>query len=195
MTKKKSEQVREHLITYDDYAKLPDDGVRYELSNGKLEAMTTAPHPIHQLISQEMAVLLKKSCKQEYITFTAPVDVILSNTEVRQPDLIMVHRNRIEMITHRGIEGTPDLIAEVLSPSSIKRDRVSKQTTYAKYAIPEYWIIDPIHQSLEQYVLEGKRYNLQEVYMEKQTVQSQHLACASFSMFDIFANIPELPNA
>lgn len=117
MTKRKQDVVRESPLTYDDYANLPDDGIRYELASGQLEAMTPAPHPKHQLVIQKLAYVIEESCSTDYIVFLAPVDVILSDTEVRQPDLIMLHRDRFStLVTNRGIEGPPDLVAEVLSP-------------------------------------------------------------------------------
>jgi Uma2 family endonuclease len=85
-----------------------------------------------------------------------PEDGILKSTEVRQPDIVMIHRNRLNIITKRGIEGASDLVVEILSPSSIKRDKVSKLKSYAQYKIPEYWIVDPSNGILEQYILEPK---------------------------------------
>ncbi|MFK4996837.1 Uma2 family endonuclease [Bacillus sp. N9] len=116
----KNNVIKEQTVTYDDYAQMPDDGNRYELVDGTLELMTPAPSPKHQLISFQMQSVLTESCQSEYIIFASPIDLILSNTEVRQPDLVMVHRNKIEIITKRGIEGIPNMVAEILSPHSVK---------------------------------------------------------------------------
>lgn len=192
--KKKKHVIKEEPLTYDDYAKLPSDGVRYELVDGILQAMTPAPHPIHQLVNQELAFQLKETCHGEYIIFSAPIDLILSETEVRQPDLLMVHRERLDIVTKRGIEGQPDLVVEILSPTSMKRDRLDKLKTYATYNIPEYWLIDPIQKFLEQYRLQKDRYELQALYLKDEIVTSDHISCAAFSMADIFADIPGFPN-
>lgn len=192
------ESVREAPLTYDDYASMPDDGMRYELAAGQLEAMTPAPHPNHQLILSELVQAIKDTCSTDYIIFFAPVDVIFSDIEVRQPDLVMLHRSRLSLLTNRGIEGPPDLVAEVLSPSTIKRDREDKRRSYAKYGVPEYWIIDMNNEHLEQYVLqidEHKHgYELAEVYNEDDPVRSSKIPCVSFSMKDIMDSLPELPN-
>jgi len=131
----------------------------------------------------------------EYYIFDAPLDVILSETEVRQPDLIMVHRSRSHILTQRGIEGAPDLVAEVVSPSYRWRDKVQKLKAYAKYAIPEYWIIDPASQTLEQYVLSGSVYDLVNVYAQDDPVNSDKLTNVSFTMNDIFSQVPDLPES
>lgn len=192
---KKPDKIREQSLTYNDYATIPDDGIRYELFDGVLQAMSPAPHPIHQLVCQEMSYALKQSCQNEYITFVSPIDVILSNVEVRQPDVVMIHRSRIDLVTNRGIEGSPDLIIEALSPSSIKRDRKDKSITYASFGIPEYWLVDPVQKTLEQYILKEGSNLLNEVYMDKQKVNTIHIPCISFTMDDIFTGIPEFPNA
>src|SRR5690625_3267026 len=177
--------IKEQPVTYDDYAQLPDDGKRYELADGVLELMTPAPTPKHQAVSSQILSILMGSCQSEYMIFASPIDLILSDTEVRQPDLVMVQRSKIDIITRRGIEGIPDLVAEILSPHSIKRDKQSKLRTYAKYQIPEYWIVDPAHESLEQYALSDSRYELLNVFERGEIVQSDRLPCVSFTMGQI----------
>jgi Uma2 family endonuclease len=190
----RKDKIREQPLTYDDYAALPDDGMRYELVDGVLEAMTPAPSSMHQLVSFQLQRTIAQSCESDYIILYAPLDVILSPTEVRQPDLVMVHRSRIDIITKRGIEGPPDLVVEILSPYTIKRDRLGKRKTYARYRIPEYWIVDPASASLEQYVLQDRAYDLFDVYTGDEPVRSDHIPCVSFTMNDVMSRIPDLPD-
>ncbi|MCR2822251.1 Uma2 family endonuclease [Lederbergia panacisoli] len=185
--------LKEDPITYDDYAQLPDDGKRYELANGVLELMTPAPTPKHQIISTKMLTILMNSCQQEYIIFASPIDLILSTTEARQPNLVMIHRNNIEITTKRGIEGIPNLVAEILSPHSIKIDRFDKLKVYARYRIPEYWIIDPANEVLEQYVLVNNDYEIFNVFGREDTVQSEQIKCVSFTMAEIMDAAADLP--
>jgi Uma2 family endonuclease len=192
---KKPGIIREQPLTYDDYAALPDDGNRYELVNGVLEMMTPSASSNHQLISYQIQKRVSQTCESEYFIIYAPLDVILSPVEVRQPDLVMIHRNRVDIITKRGIVGAPDLVVEILSPSSIKRDKVGKIKSYAQYAIPEYWIVDPTNGALEQYVLKAHAYDLIEVYTEDEQIQSNHIQCVSFSMNEIMSKIPDLPDS
>lgn len=184
--------IREQTVTYDDYARMPEDGKRYEVADGTLELLS-APTPKHQVISTQMLTMLTNSCQSDYIVFASPVDLILSATEVRQPDLIMVHRGRIGIITRRGIEGIPDLVAEILSPHSVKRDKQKKLKVYADYRIPEYWIVDPANAALEQYLLADDKYELFNLYDSEEIVRSELLPCVSFTMGQIVDAAAGLP--
>ncbi|MEW5952529.1 MAG: Uma2 family endonuclease [Bacillota bacterium] len=186
--------IREQPVTYEDYANLPDDGIRYEINDGRLEVMTPSPNPLHQFVVQQIEHRMMQNCSREYVVLLAPIDLILSETEVRQPDIVMIHRDRLSIITKRGIEGPPDLVVEVLSPYSAKRDRQQKLHAYAKYLIPEYWIVDINNELLEQYVLTEQQYALLEVFQEDEPVHSGKFPCISFTMRDIMDNIPDLPN-
>lgn len=185
--------VKESRVTYEDYAKLPEDGRRYEIADGVLELMSPAPTPKHQSVSTELLHCLLGTCKSEFILFVAPIDLILADHEVRQPDLVMIHRDRRDIITKRGIEGAPDLVVEILFPSSSKRDRHSKRLSYAKYGVPEYWIVDPGNEALEQYILAGDRYELDRIYENGETVQSDRLPCVSFVLHSILEAAADLP--
>lgn len=189
----KKPNVREQPLTYDDYAALPGDA-RYELAGGVLELMSPAPSSKHQAVVLELVSLVRQTCKSEYIIFIAPIDLILADTEVRQPDLVMVSRDRMAIITRRGIEGVPDLVAEVLSPRSIKRDRESKLRVYAQYGIPEYWIVDHAHETLEQYLLSGESYGIPHVYERDETVSSDRLRCVCFTMGQIMTAVVDIPD-
>ena len=184
-------EVREQGLTYEDYAALDDDN-RYELVDGHLELMSSAPIVGHQLISFELQRKIYDSCSSEYLILNAPVDLILSLYEVRQPDLLMVHRSQISIISQKGVTGPPDLVVEILSPSTLRRDKVDKLKTYARFGVPEYWIVEPTLGSLEQYILENDRYELINVYQGDEPVRSQHVTCIRFTMGEIMANIPQI---
>nr|WP_276719335.1 Uma2 family endonuclease [Kyrpidia tusciae] len=183
--------VREGGMTYDDYAAL-DDGNRYELAAGRLELMSPSPSPRHQLLSYELLRKLADTCERDYIILNAPIDLILSPSEVRQPDLLLVRRDRIHILTERGVEGPPDLVVEILSPSTLQRDKVDKAKVYAFYRIPEYWIVEPQTFVLEQYILEKERYELTAVYHGEEPVSSPGIPCISFTMQAIAERIPDI---
>ncbi|MBN2982881.1 Uma2 family endonuclease [Cohnella algarum] len=185
--------IREQPVTYDDYANMPDDGKRYEIADGVLESMSPGPTPKHQVISYFMQNVLTNGCQNDYIVIASPVDLILSPTEVRQPDIVMINRSRIGIITRRGIEGIPDLVVEILSPHSVKRDRFDKLDVYSAYRIPEYWIADPGNEALEQYVLSDGSYELLNVYERDEAVRSERLPCVSFTMGQILDAAADLP--
>lgn len=185
--------IKEQTFTYDDYTQMSDDGKRYELVEGALELMTPAPTPKHQVLSSQLHNILMNSCQSEYIIFASPIDLILSISNVRQPDIIMVHRSKLDIITKRGIEGIPDLVAEILSPHSIKRDKHSKLRTYAQYQIPEYWIIDPANEVLEQYILSDGKYELLNLFEREEVVTSERISCAAFTMGHICDAAVDIP--
>ncbi|TLS51640.1 Uma2 family endonuclease [Paenibacillus antri] len=185
------DMLREENLTYDDYASW-DDGNRYELVDGRLELMSPGPNTAHQWISMEILKRITQTCSNEAVILAAPLDVILSPREVRQPDLVVVLRQNLHIVTKRGIEGAPDIVAEILSPSTAKRDKIGKMRAYAAYGIPEYWIVDPAACVLDQYMLaaDGK-YELSNVYAGEEPVVSPRLPCLAFAMQEIADSLPE----
>jgi len=194
MKKKRDEEpvVREGPVTYDDYAAMPDDGNRYEIIDGVLEMMSPGPMAIHQMAGSEILLCLTTSCRSDYVIFNAPFDVILSKTNVVQPDILMIHRSRIEIVKPHGIEGAPDLVVEILSPCTRKRDKVIKAGVYAKHQVPEYWLVDPEARTLEQYWLDGEHYGLVQTYEQDDRVSSDKLPCVSFVLGGIFNEVDRL---
>jgi len=188
--KKAADKVKEQPVTYEIYAEMPDDGNRYEVIDGVLELMSPSPTASHQSILLELIDALRQSCKSDYLIYFAPLDVILSDTNVVQPDAIMIHRSRKHIVTSRGIEGPPDLAVEVLSPSSRKRDRLKKRAVYEKHGVPEYWIVDPETETLEQFHLgERDKYVLTQLYEGDELVASDKLPCVSFAVSRLFADV------
>lgn len=152
---------RRLLLTYKDYAALPDDGRRYELYEGEIE-VTPAPSTRHQAVIRNLVVLLHGYLKERGagLVLQSPVDLILSDTTVLQPDLLVVLRGREAIVAERGVEGPPDLVIEVLSPSTAVRDRTSKMQLYARYGVQHYWVVDPDARRVECYALESGAYAL-----------------------------------
>ncbi len=147
------------LMTYADYAALPDDGRRYELEDGEI-AVTPAPSTRHQTVSKNLMYLIESYLREHRagVLFYAPIDLILSDTTVLQPDLLVVLPGREGIITERGVEGPPDLVVEVLSPATVTRDRKSKFQLYARYGVTHYWIVDLDARRLEAYTLSEGTY-------------------------------------
>lgn len=177
--------IKESGWTYEDYAKLPDNGNQYEIVAGMLELKPSAS-TTHQRISQKLERILLASCENEYIIIDAPMDVILSEQDTRQPDILMVHRSRAHIVQEHAVVGPPDLVIEILSPTSIKRDRTMKLRTYAQFCVPEYWIVDPAHTTIEQYSLiqAGQPYELLNVYTAEEYVESGRVRCVRFKVGD-----------
>ena len=136
-------------FTYRDYSLLPEDK-RYELIDGELY-LAPAPGSRHQRCLFRLARVLADFVEQhgEGEVFIAPFDVILSDTDVVQPDVVFISTQRRGIITERGCEGPPDLVVEVLSRSTRERDIELKRKLYANYGIQEYWLVDPEAQAIE----------------------------------------------
>jgi len=136
-------------FTYRDYLQLPDDK-RYELVEGEL-FLVPSPNLNHQRISRqlEMALWLYASRHALGEIFYAPCDVVFSEINVVQPDLLFVSTERMGILTEANIQGAPDLVVEILSPSTGQRDLGIKRSLYAKYGVAEYWIVDPDNKTVE----------------------------------------------
>lgn len=149
------------ILTYADYAALPAAGRRYEIHEGEL-SVTAAPSPSHQSAVVNLTLVLGSHVKREGLgrLFVSPIDVILSDTTVVQPDLVYVAPDRSAAISGRGIEGPPTLVIEILSPSTTQTDRQTKMQLYARYGIPWYWIVDAERREVEIYGLAGGGYEL-----------------------------------
>ncbi|WP_248930187.1 Uma2 family endonuclease [Paenibacillus hamazuiensis] len=192
--KNRSDLIREQPVAYDEYAELPDDGNRYELVDGRLELMSPGASPKHQIIGSAVLASLTASCGDDYLIFYE-VDIILSSYHVRRPDIVMVHRDRNGIITKRGVEGPTDLVAEIVSVHSLRRDKVDKLRAYSAFGIPEYWIILPGSGMLEQYELgHAGIYELKDVYSGDEPVRSERLPCVKLTVNDALRDARLLPN-
>ena len=131
-------------LTYDDYAKTPEDE-RWELLDGEL-IMAAAPNMKHQSIQFKVGLQVGTFVEDGDLgwVFNPPTDVMLSDNDVVQPDLIFVSSDREHIITDANIQGAPDLVVEILSPSSASRDWRDKLDLYARHSVAEYWLVDPI---------------------------------------------------
>lgn len=149
------------VLTYEDYVEIPNDGKRYELLEGEL-AVTPAPNPEHQAASVNLIVTLSQHIRSNDLglLYHAPIDLILDATSVLQPDLLFIAKSRQSIITSKGIEGAPDLVIEILSPSTQRNDRITKAQIYARHKITWYWIADPEQRVLEIHRLEADGYRL-----------------------------------
>jgi Uma2 family endonuclease len=147
------------LLTYSDYAALPDDGRRYELHHGEL-SVTPAPGLRHQRVVIALGSRLYDHVRARGLgeVLMAPTDCILSNLTVVQPDILYVATDRQAIASERGFEGAPTLVVEVLSPSTAHLDRDRKLKLYAEHGVLYYWIVDPESRSIEAYALAGADY-------------------------------------
>ena len=126
--------------------------------------MNPAPNLFHQTLSRRIQFQLytQIELKERGVVFDAPVDVQLHDHSIVQPDLVVVLSENKEILTQPKIDGVPDLMIEILSPSNPKHDREIKMQLYLKSGIREYWIVDPSSEQIEQYQLQDGAYELME---------------------------------
>jgi len=146
-------QLAQHLKwTYSDLLLFPDDGKRHELIDGE-RTMSPSPFTKHQRISFNLSGILFSFLRQHPIgkVFTAPMDVVLSDFDVVEPDLLFIASEHASIITDKHIMGVPDLVVEIISAGSRKTDEIIKRRLYEQYGVKEYWIVDPELESVKVY--------------------------------------------
>jgi Uma2 family endonuclease len=129
-------------FTYEDYLNFPDDGRRHELIDGE-HYVTPAPVRRHQELSMRLSVALATWLREHPVgeVYAAPLDVILSDVDVVEPDLLFVSNERAEVLG-KWIHGAPDLVVEILSPGTRRTDETTKRRLYERVGVREYWIVD-----------------------------------------------------
>lgn len=145
--------------TYADYAAIPEDGKRYEVLKGVLY-MSPAPTPGHQSISVRLVAFLFQFVEAAGIgrVFHAPTDVELAPGDIVQPDVFVLLNTSLEQIGEKRIFGGPDLVIEVLSPSTMSDDLHGKRDAYERAQVSEYWIVNPGERVVELFVLDNGMY-------------------------------------
>ncbi len=173
-------------FTYEDYLNTPDDK-RYELLDGEL-VMPPAPGELHQSVSGMLGWKLVQFAVENRLgrVYHAPFDVVLSNTDVVQPDLIFVSNERADIITPANIQGAPDLVVEILSPSTATRDKTFKRSLYARHGITEYWMVDLTEKNITILRLGERGFEVINTYGEGETLTSPTLQGFTLDLDDIF---------
>ena len=174
-------------FTYEDYQHTPEDK-RYELLDGEL-IMVPAPNLGHQRIGIRLGALLHGFVQERGLgeVFHAPCDVVLSNTDVVQPDLLFVSNERAHLLLGGdNVRGAPDLVVEIFSPSTAGRDRTLKRALYAKYGVKEYWLVDSDALTVTVLRLGEGAFEVEAIYGEGQTMISPTLTGFSVGLNEIF---------
>jgi Uma2 family endonuclease len=146
-------------LGYREYCCFPDDGRRHEIIDGD-HYVNPAPSTYHQTVSRRLQHQLYTQIELtgRGVVYNAPCDVQLTDYDIVQPDLAVVLTSRMQMITPTKIKGVPDLLVEILSPSTASNDATLKKQLYERVGVAEYWIVDPDNHTVEQFVLTDGRY-------------------------------------
>jgi Uma2 family endonuclease len=187
--KVKSEWPQQGEWTYEDWLCLPSDGRRYEVLNGELY-MTPPPTTQHQRSSFRLAVKMDNFVREHNLgeVLPAPCGVRLPNQSVPvQPDILFVRNERREIIGEDYIEGAPDLVVEILSPSNWLYDRREKFQAYQEASVPEYWIVDYRAHTIEVFFWEEGVYVLLDQYGPGEFAHSRVLDGFEAAVDEVFA--------
>jgi Uma2 family endonuclease len=146
-------------LTYDDYVLIPDDGKRHEIIDGE-EYVSPSPNTRHQRLVTRLGRELSGHVESRRLgeAFVAPYDIVLSDYDVVQPDIVFISKQRLNLITDANLQGAPDLIVEILSDSTRRHDFIRKRHLYERAGVAEYWVVDPEIDQVQVFRLEGEAY-------------------------------------
>ena len=185
-------ELLEKKITVKEYHEMefPDnDPFIYELINGAL-MRKQAPTSKHQTAVLSIASAFKVLTieKQNGFAFTSPIDVFFDKYNNTQPDVLFIKKERDFLIDPtNGIVGAPDIIVEVISPSSVKTDKKDKKALYLEFGVKEFWLVDPIYQTLMLYVLDNDQYVLKQELFSEGKIESSVLPELNLDLKQVFA--------
>ena len=173
-------------LTYADLASFPDDGLRREIIDGAL-IVTPAPRLHHQEIVGRLFLAIAGFVAQHGggKVYVAPADVVLSDRNVVEPDILFVATDQAEILTESNVQGPPALIIEVLSESRI--DRVRKRDLYARFGVGEYWVVDPDADRVEVYRPTADGYAKPEIFEPGESLTYSRLPGLQIDLGKLFA--------
>ncbi len=177
--------------TYEDLLAMPEDGRRYEIVEGVLWEMTGPSSPHAVSVRNLIALLLPIFAARRMEWFTAPLDVFFAGANPVQPDLLACVRGGATVRSQRGIEGAPDFVVEVLSPSTRGHDGLTKRALYGWAVVREYWLVDPDARTVEILALDGEVLRHAWSGSGEDVMRSGLLPDAAFSVAAVFAE-PDL---
>ena len=162
-------------FTYNDYVAI-DDGYRYELINGVLK-MIPGPATSHQRMSLKLASIIDYFIEDNDLgsVFESPIDVILDEENTVQPDILFISLENQSKVKENAIYGAPELVIEIISPSSVKADRYIKKSLYERFGVLEYWIVDIANKTVEVFELADSKFQLFSITEEKGKIDSKLL--------------------
>lgn len=146
-------------FTYADLLALPEDGKRHEIIDGE-HLVSPSPKTNHQRVSAAVHYHLMAHVRTHRLgeVFAAPLDVVLGEGEVVEPDLFFISKDRSLFATERNIQGAPDLVVEILSEWNRRIDEITKRDLYARHGVLEYWIVDPELETVKVYRASEQRF-------------------------------------
>ncbi len=174
-------------FTVKDYMSTPE-GTQYELLDGEM-ILAASPNDRHQTVLLELVWEVRPFVRARRLgrMWIAPFDVIFSETDIAQPDILFVSNERSGIITAANIQGAPDLVVEITSPSTVQYDRGYKMVLYGRYGVREYWIVEPVAETVEVYVQGEDGLVLEASYLRGDILTSPLLPGMAIDLEQVFA--------
>ncbi len=180
-------------LTYVDLEAIPreHEGDRHELINGEL-VVTPSPIPTHQIISVNIEYALLRHVRERDLGMVlhAPIDIRFTPGNVLNPDIIYIAQDRLHIVGPKTVDAAPDLIVEILSPGTRRRDLEAKRALYARFGVQEYWIVDPDTRTLTVLALAGNTY-VPVPGGEGGAIASRVLPGLTLALNDVFAGVEQ----
>lgn len=172
------------LFSWNEYKDWPE-GERWQIIDGQAYCMAAAPNIRHQKITGNFYALIKEKLKgKPCIPFVAPTDVVFDDYNIVQPDILVVCNK--SKITDANIQGAPDLVIEVISPSNSFMDKKMKRDLYERFAVPEYLLLDPVGDLVERYRLVAGKYGRAEIFSWHEELSLVLLPGVVINLWEIF---------
>ena len=174
-------------LTYADYCEMTPEGAGFQLLDGELIEMPS-PSPRHQRASKKIVRVLDPFVDDNGLgeIFDAPLDVVLSEHDTAQPDILFISEERSHIVTNTNVQGAPDLVIEILSPSNARYDLGYKMELYARHDVKEYWIADCDAATIRVLLLTDGAFVTAGVYGRGDTLTSPTLPGFSLGIDDVF---------
>jgi len=139
-------------LTYDDLLAMPEDRLRHELIDG-VHYVTPSPASPHQVVLGNLYFRMRQHLETHAVgtAYLSPLDVVFTMFDVVEPDLLFISTERERIVTHRNVSGAPDLVVEILSKTTARRDEGVKLELYSRHDVREYWVLDPKAQAIRVY--------------------------------------------
>lgn len=175
------------MLTVEDYRATPE-GTRYQLVEGALYLMSPSPRFTHQAIVWNLVGISSRYLERHPVgrAFVAPFDVFLSDNDVVQPDVFFVANDRLKALQDDGVHGAPDLVIEVLSPSTAQLDKKTKRRVYAQAGVKEMWLVDPLLSQIQRYDFASDTAKPVQLIEENETFSTPLLPGLTISATEIF---------
>lgn len=188
--KDEDDRIKEQMESYRDAESefLGMEEPRYEIVEGIRYELKPAPTVTHQQISGLLHIMLYQTCHTNGTILYSPIDVYLDDENQFQPDLVYILHENAEIIKEKRIEGAPDLVVEILSPSTSTNDKIRKKRQFERHGVKEYWIVDPVHRTVDQFFLTNRKFELYDTFGISGRMTSPLFSCIDIDMNRLFAS-------